>query len=772
MVKKRVLDDKIKALATLRKKMDSDWKDLERLGKTVNEKTKLKFEDALKKCSDDYTQFKNAKQDLEALEDDQEKNFEKKKNSELELCKKSMEFLLAQMEMASEKEVELGHEIADNIKDVIQDIKKRNLKVDDEEEESDEENEDDEEDETEPLSENRTNNESKDEVTENIEEGESDEDKSEYTEYTEYQDPENEYSTLSKTNQSKANQEANQEQYIVLDDFKTDLRGDLDIHKGEVLTIILKREDGWWSCKNARGEQGLVPSNYLKLKVSAETKAADEEADDEAEYDSEEYEEEEDDEEEDYSDMEDEEDSKEDENEVSTVSEKQDKEDTEKSPRSNLKGWGSLRKQLHKRTEADIVAALGGGPSGFRPSTTAKLLHSENSSHSYVKALHPQISDSGFQMRDLFWDSKTSSLKPRETKALRTFRLLIAKNVPLPAEGVQVLCRYANICLFDGNSIQSNIMTVKATWNESDPKTWRFTPKTSGLIPTLLEGYGFFRFPSYIINLGLLVELNVAYHRPKSGEKGDMSCGRVYLKLCSDYGSSLAIGNKEFEIEIQGGTPFEKDVALDATATGDTSLTGSNTLRSLMSTKRQITLSLKMGELSKEEKQMASYLPVYIVMPVTSLQFTMFYRQILAQELLGGGKERSVIKPISSPFLANFPVAMDTPDLIDLLRSEWMELAKNMKRAEKKNPVFLRNSFHTLFLQTVYPIMYSYALPKFALNDQESQSERWRLINELAADTKKHPIATSVTIQYKPFLLQETVVDVINPYIASQVAVA
>ena len=50
-----------------------------------------------------------------------------------------------------------------------------------------------------------------------------------------------------------------------------------------------------------------------------------------------------------------------------------------------------------------------------------------------------------------------------------------------------------------------------------------------------------------------------------------------------------------------------------------------------------------MGELSKEEKQMASYLPVYIVMPVTSLQFTMFYRQILAQELLGGGKERSVI---------------------------------------------------------------------------------------------------------------------------------
>ena len=56
-------------------------------------------------------------------------------------------------------------------------------------------------------------------------------------------------------------------------------------------------------------------------------------------------------------------------------------------------------------------------------------------------------------MKDLFWDEKTSTLKPRETKALRTFRLMIAKNVPLPAEGVQVLCRYVTICLFDGKSV-------------------------------------------------------------------------------------------------------------------------------------------------------------------------------------------------------------------------------------------------------------------------------------------------------------------------------
>ena len=52
-----------------------------------------------------------------------------------------------------------------------------------------------------------------------------------------------------------------------------------------------------------------------------------------------------------------------------------------------------------------------------------------------MKALQPKISDSGFQLEDLFWDDAQKNIRARETKVLRTFRLVIARNIPLPAEG-------------------------------------------------------------------------------------------------------------------------------------------------------------------------------------------------------------------------------------------------------------------------------------------------------------------------------------------------
>lgn len=42
---------------------------------------------------------------------------------------------------------------------------------------------------------------------------------------------------------------------------------ELGFGAGEVLTVIYKQPDGWWYTRNALGQQGLVPSNYMQISV-------------------------------------------------------------------------------------------------------------------------------------------------------------------------------------------------------------------------------------------------------------------------------------------------------------------------------------------------------------------------------------------------------------------------------------------------------------------------------------------------------------------------
>lgn len=39
---------------------------------------------------------------------------------------------------------------------------------------------------------------------------------------------------------------------------------DLPFHRNEVLTIIRKDEEQWWTAKNAQGQMGSIPVNYVQ----------------------------------------------------------------------------------------------------------------------------------------------------------------------------------------------------------------------------------------------------------------------------------------------------------------------------------------------------------------------------------------------------------------------------------------------------------------------------------------------------------------------------
>lgn len=51
---------------------------------------------------------------------------------------------------------------------------------------------------------------------------------------------------------------------VAIYDFVGTEQGDLSLTKGDHLTVIEKHSDHWWIAKNSRGQQGYIPSNYVR----------------------------------------------------------------------------------------------------------------------------------------------------------------------------------------------------------------------------------------------------------------------------------------------------------------------------------------------------------------------------------------------------------------------------------------------------------------------------------------------------------------------------
>jgi actin cytoskeleton-regulatory complex protein SLA1 len=59
------------------------------------------------------------------------------------------------------------------------------------------------------------------------------------------------------------------ERAVVLYDFSADGDDEMTVHEGETLLVLERDTDEWWKCKNAQGDEGVVPANYLEVFVVA-----------------------------------------------------------------------------------------------------------------------------------------------------------------------------------------------------------------------------------------------------------------------------------------------------------------------------------------------------------------------------------------------------------------------------------------------------------------------------------------------------------------------
>ncbi|XP_033468640.2 nephrocystin-1 [Epinephelus lanceolatus] len=494
--------------------------------------------------------------------------------------------------------------------------------------------------------------------------------------------------------------------YTALSDFKGEQEGDLSVQRGDVLRIIRKTADGWWLAQDAKGNRGVVPKTYLKIGSSVD----DEEDDDD---DGDENEEEEESEEEEEQDGE----------ELTDDQEKQ------SSPHSN---WSTVRKALTKIDATDVLSAMGAIPSGFRPSTLNKLLVEEGITYRGSHYIQPQLSQSQLSFSDLFLDPDTGRVRARQVRTCVCFSLWSCRMIPTPGVGVQVLSRHIRLCAFDGTQVLSNIHTVRATYNSKSPKTWSFSPRMTGILPTLLDGDCFLRCNSASPDLGILFELGVTFIRNSTGERGDLSCGWAFLKLTDDTGNPLP--NRTYELPVNGGTPYEKGVMLEASVTRGTP---AGVFQQMLQTRRQPKLIVKLKSANSRSRTQLSLLPDTLLHCLSCVHLLALHRQLLADTLLMDRPTMQNAELISSPVLSTFPVLLDQPDLLDALRSAWLESETSMSRAQKRDLTYLKQEFIKVYMSSVYFLLHSPSLPCHRWADPPSEEQRARVIYA-TLDSLKH----------------------------------
>uniref|UniRef100_A0A8C8RSW7 Nephrocystin 1 n=1 Tax=Pelusios castaneus TaxID=367368 RepID=A0A8C8RSW7_9SAUR len=372
--------------------------------------------------------------------------------------------------------------------------------------------------------------------------------------------------------------------------------------------------------------------------------------------------------------------------------------------------------------------------------------------------LQPEFTPSQLAFKDLVWNPENDTIQPRPTLVSLVLTLWSCKMIPLPGVSLQVLSRHVRLCLFDGNRVLSNIHTVRATWQPKSPKTWTFSPRVTGILPSLLDGDCFVRSNSSSPEIGILFELGITYIRNSTGERGELSCGWAFLKLFDSNG--VPVSSKTYELLLNGGTPYERGIEVDPSISRRAS---SGVLLQMIALKKQPQLLVKLRSLSTRSKGTLNLLPETLIGSMCCIHLLIFYRQILSDALLKDRISMQSADLISNPILATFPKLLKQPDLMDALRSAWAEKEKTLKRSEKRDQEFLKSMFSLVYHDCVFPLLQSTFLPEYKWAEEESEALRWRVIAEFLKENQEkdgalHSLLSSESV-HRAFDMSEIAYD-------------
>ncbi|NP_001085200.1 nephronophthisis 1 (juvenile) L homeolog [Xenopus laevis] len=513
-------------------------------------------------------------------------------------------------------------------------------------------------------------------------------------------------------------------EYITLGDFQAQQKDDLTFKKGQVLHILDKKLDGWWIAEDSKGNKGLVPKTYLQVYKSGDPSV-------------------------DQSEEESEEDVEETEDDKTITMQSKQAEDT-------ISQLSSSRK-LKEMSSVDALVTMGTIPSGFRFSTLAQLLNQGEQYRTYTY-LQPDLNPSQLAFKDLIWDRDTCGIQALPSRISLIVTLWSCKMIPLPGASIQILSRHVRLCLFDGAKVLSNIHTVRATWLPKNARTWTFSPRVTGILPSILDGNCFVRSDSQSPEIGILFELGVTYIRNSTGERGELSCGWAFLKLFDTNGIPLPA--RTYELTLYGGTPYERGVEVDPSIARRVN---TGVFHQLRTQRKQPRLLVKLRTLNTAQRNMLNMLPQTIIGSSGHLPTLVYYREILGDALLKERKNMQNADLICHPLLATFPRLMEQPDILDAVRSGWAEKENSMKRSEKRDKEFMKNAFISVYHNIAYPLLESTFLQESKWAEDETEAARWKVIAEFLRQTREKNGSLHFLLSpdnlHKPFDVSEITYD-------------
>ncbi|XP_032824213.2 nephrocystin-1 [Petromyzon marinus] len=524
--------------------------------------------------------------------------------------------------------------------------------------------------------------------------------------------------------------------FVALSDFTSQEAGDLSFRKGAVLLVLRKKPDGWWEAQDEHGARGMVPSTYLQHQKPGKDEDDEEDQDD------------------------DEEDDEDDEESVPSS------EEEAGSRRHDTSSGRGLKAALDDTSASAAMTAMGAVPPGFRPSTLHRLLllRGESADEFSTRGhLLPRLGPSQLSFRDLQWSEEQGGVRPRTCRVSRTFYLAGAKAIPPPGPSVQVASLHVRVCLFDGRRVLSNVHAVRATWRPRNPGRWTFSPRVGGLLPSLLDGEFFARSDNASPNLGLLFELGISYvmrsHAAATDtspaaelELGELSCGWAFMRLFAETG--LAIASKSYELDVHGGTPYERDVELDPSAAGR----AGGALRQIFSNARP-RLLVRVRTPAAPLRRALDRLPQTLVSCVCYVSVLVMYRQLLAGALLEGRGDETDARPVADDVLASLGELVGLPDVMDALRSVWAERRAGLRRAERGDRRLMEETFRRAHRDTAQLLLHLANLPPNRWGHGPNEAERWMAIGSILSQGRQAGGSLlgllSPELQHEPFHIDQ-----------------